>query len=181
MAQRFDRSYPVAATPAEIAAAVRSPESAAARLQAAGRQDPRLVSHQVSRAGDGTEVVRIVARYYTPVSDMPSWMAGRFTDHGPENVRTEIWRLTADDLQGEVVVDAVGNGGRVTASYQVTAAAAAAATHGAPAGSVWRVTGEASFRIPLLGKRIESFVVASLERAYAAEAEEMSARVVRIG
>lgn len=161
MTTSFDQTYAVTLTPTQFAAALRSPQFAVTRLHAAGRQDPELISHSAA----GTQV-RIKARYFARVEEMPGWMATRFTDHGPENHRTEEWTVTDTGLRADVVIESLSNGGTVTAAYAITPTAT---------GSAWRVHGSSTVKIPLLGRKIEAYIVDSLVKAYASEAEEISA------
>ena len=116
--------------------------------------------------------VRIKARYFARVDEMPGWMAARFTDHGPENHRTENWRISPERLTAEVTIESLSNGGAVEATYEIIPTAT---------GANWRVRGTSTVKVPLLGRKIETYVVDSLLRAYANEAQEISAAGVRIG
>ncbi len=166
MSQSFDQTYALTLSPAQLAEALRSPQFAVARLHAAGRQDPQLISHAAS-----ADKVRIKARYFARVDEMPGWMATRFTDHGPENHRTEDWTIGADTLHADVTIESLSNGGVVAATYDITPTAT---------GANWRVRGTSTVKIPLLGRKIEAYVVDSLVKAYASEAQEISAAGVRI-
>ncbi|MBB2893246.1 DUF2505 domain-containing protein [Flexivirga oryzae] len=160
-------TYTLDISPADLATALAAPEFAVARLAAARREDPVLVSHST---GHGR--TRITARYFTRKDELPGWMQGRFPDHGPENVRTEDWVVDGDGLSGKFTVESTSNSTSLRGTYRVSPTAT---------GSEWVVEATASAGIPLLGRKIEAFLLASLDSACAQEAQEMSAAAVRIG
>ena len=74
--------------------------------------------------------------------------------------------------KAEVTIESLSNGGAVEATYEIIPTAT---------GANWRVRGTSTVKVPLLGRKIETYVVDSLLRAYANEAQEISAAGVRIG
>lgn len=167
MTRSSSKTYTLSISPAELAAALADPAFAVVRLEAARREDPTLVSHS---AGSGR--TRIAARYFGRKDEMPGWMRSRFPEHGPENERTEDWTFDGEVLSGKFAVESISNASSMRGTYRVTATAG---------GSEWAVEATASAKIPVLGRKVESFLLDSLDNACRLEASEMSDHAVRIG
>lgn len=182
MSRTIEREYHLRITPTELLERLKSPDFTLARLEASRRQEPVLLGHSASG-----QRVRVSARYYTRRDELPGWMASRFPEHGPQNVRAEDWVLQGDQVDATFTIGSEGNATAIDGSYTVVPAPGAAGTPGTPGtpvtpvtpGSVWRVRATATARIPVLGRRIEAVVLDGLDRALGREAEEMSESVVR--
>lgn len=159
MTTRLERAHGLAIGSDEFARRLADPAFAVARLESARRNDPKLLSHSVSATG-----VRIVTRGEVPHEDLPKWMASRFPDGGPVNEREERWS-TVDGLTATVTVTSPTGGSAFEGTYAVRDVAG---------GCTWVVEGFATMKMPIIGKRIEAFMVASLDRAYALEADFVS-------
>lgn len=167
MTRSSSRIYTLAISPAKLSAALADPAFAVARLEAARREDPTLVSHST-----GADRTRIAARYFGRKDEMPGWMRSRFPEHGPENERTEDWTFDGNVLTGKFTVESISNASSMRGTYRVIATAA---------GSEWTVEATASAKIPVLGRKVERFLLDSLDNACRLEAREMSNHAVRIG
>ncbi|MCU1536551.1 MAG: hypothetical protein JWP82_902 [Humibacillus sp.] len=177
MSRTIEREYHLRLSPARLLELLRLPDFTQARLEAARRQEPVLLGHSAT-----ANRVRLSAQYYTRRDELPGWMASRFPEHGPQNTRAEDWTVSGDQLSATFTITAEGNATEVEGTYTVVEAPAPASAAGGEAdgpGSVWRVRATATARIPVLGRRIEAVVLEGLDRAFALEAQEMSAQVVR--
>lgn len=170
MSRTIEREYQLRITPADLLERLRSPDFTLARLEASRRQEPVLLSHSAS-----DQRVRVSARYYTRRDELPGWMASRFPEHGPQNVRSEDWAMNGAELGASFTIGSEGNATAIHGTYAVVANGSGDAA----TGSVWRVHATASAKIPVLGRRIEAVVLDGLDRALAHEAEEMSQTAVR--
>jgi len=161
LSHSIDHEYPLDVSPLALADRLKSPAFALARLNAARREDIELVSHVVTEG-----VVRIVTRYFVPLGDLPSWMAMRFKEHGPQNKRVEEWKLVDGVGRATFTQTSPDGGGTVTGHYEIVEA---------DGGCVWKVHATADYPAPLIGGRVEKFMLASLDRASGEEAAVMSA------
>jgi len=131
--------------------------TAVGRLVAARREDPTLKLHSF---GDNT--LNTVTEYRIPLSTMPAWMSSRFKSGGPVNERTEEWVLGSSSPVGTVVIKSKDSGSHIEAEYELTSR-----EHE----TIWTVDGWAKHPAPIIGARVETFLVDSLTMGYQLEGD----------